>query len=312
MIYVYYGLETFLIEKEIQKCFTKANIEPINVSRYNMEETPLKDVIEDAMMTSLFSDKKGIVCERSTFLTGSTKFEQDTSLLEEYCGHINPDTILIFFVPAEKLDERKRIVKTLKKVASIHSFSKNEMNFSKLLNELFEGYEISNPDKALFLMRVGKEIPLLEQEAEKIKMYRLEDKKITKDDIVNLTTKNIDLDIFHLIESIVSKKKEKAMESYYEMLKRNEEPIKIIIILANQFRIMYQAKCLSQKGYTEKDIASTLGIHPYRIKLALQNGRSFKKETLLSYLEKLADLDTNIKMGKIDSSLGLELFILGI
>ena len=65
-----------------------------------------------------------------------------------------------------------------------------------------------------------------------------------------------------------------------------------------------------QYGYSEKDIASTLKIHPYRVKLAIQNSRNYSKETLLNYLYNLAIIDIDIKTGKINKDLALELFIL--
>ena len=94
------------------------------------------------------------------------------------------------------------------------------------------------------------------------------------------------------------------------MLKMNEEPIKIVVILANQFRIMYQSKELLKKGYSEKDIASTLKIHPYRVKLAIQNSRNYTSDILLKNLNALADIDIGIKTGTINKDLALELFIL--
>jgi DNA polymerase-3 subunit delta len=81
-------------------------------------------------------------------------------------------------------------------------------------------------------------------------------------------------------------------------------------MIANQIRIMYQTKELYKRGYTEKDIASNLDIHPYRIKLALEKSREYESSKLLNYLNELADLDINIKSGLIDKKLGLELFIL--
>ena len=110
----------------------------------------------------------------------------------------------------------------------------------------------------------------------------------------------------------MTKQKKKAMEMLEEMLKRGEEPIMIVIMLANQFRMIYQAKELYQSGYTEKDIASTLGIHPYRIKKALEKGRRFENERLLSLLDQLASLDYQIKSSTINKRLGLELFLLGL
>ena len=96
------------------------------------------------------------------------------------------------------------------------------------------------------------------------------------------------------------------------MLKYNDVPIKIIVMLANQFRIIYQAKEMYKKGYTENDIASILGVHPYRIKLALNKAREYSSKSLLIYLKKLSNLDILIKTGDINKEIGLELFIINL
>ena len=81
-------------------------------------------------------------------------------------------------------------------------------------------------------------------------------------------------------------------------------------MLANQFRIIYQSKELYKKGLTEGEIASYIGIHPYRIKLALNKSKNYESKLILKYLYDLAQMDIDIKTGKIDSNLALELFIL--
>jgi len=107
--------------------------------------------------------------------------------------------------------------------------------------------------------------------------------------------------------------KNKIFEVYEDLMEyNNEEPTKIVVMLSNQFRLIYQARNLYKKGYSEKDIASLLNIHPYRIKLAITKGNNFQDSVLLAYLEKLSDLDIKIKTGTIDKELGLELFILNI
>ena len=175
---------------------------------------------------------------------------------------------------------------------------------------MFKGYNIDYKTINLFIDRIGNNPLIIQNEINKIKIYKGNDKNITDEDILNLTIKLIEIDIFKLIDYIVKKDKEKALELYYEMLKMNEEPIKIVVILANQFRIMYQAKELFKKGYSEKDIASILKIHPYRVKLAIQNGRNYTSETLLKYLNDLANIDIGIKTGTLNKDLALELFIL--
>ncbi|MCI9234147.1 MAG: DNA polymerase III subunit delta [Bacilli bacterium] len=314
MIYLLYGKELLLIEKKIEEIIKKEHLSEYSINKYDLENDSLNSIIEDATTISMFGDKKGIVVANSYIFTGTTKkssIEQNTDLLLSYLDHFNPDTILIFFTLSEKLDERKKITKSIKKVGSVIEIGRNQ-NLNTIVKEMFEDYEIKSNVIQLLIDRVGDNLQILKQECDKIKTYKDKEKTVTEQDILNLTTKNIDADIFKLIENIVLKRKQTALEAYQEMIKRNEEPIKILILLANQFRIMYQAKELSKKGYTANDIASTLEVHPYRLKLALEKSKDFSSSILLHYLEELADLDSNIKSGIVEKDLALELFILKI
>lgn len=312
MLYLLYGTENYLIKKEIDKILNANSIEKINVSEYNLEIDNFKDIIEDANTISLFADKKAIIVNNSYLFTGkSIKNENNPELFLDYFKNVNPDSIIIFIVDSEKLDERKKIVKEIKKIGTVKDFNqKNDL--TDILKNMFEGYNISIQDIRFMIDRCGNNLDILSQEVNKIKIYKDEDKNITKEDIINLTSKNIDIDIFGFVDTIVNKNKNKALEIYKEMLINGEEPIKILVILANQFRIIYQAKELYKQGYSGNDIATIIGIHPYRIKLALKKAINYNSDTLLDYLEKLADLDYDIKIGNIESSLGLEMFILSI
>lgn len=314
MIYLFYGTESFLLEQELKNLQEKEQIEAINLNKYDLEATSLEDVLEDAETISLFSDKKMILVENAYIFTGTTNkklLEQPTELLEDYANHPNPATILVFTIMKEKLDERKKIVKLLKKVGMVKELNQ-ATDLRKFVINLLKPYQMDPATVKIFLERVGSNLSILVQEIEKLKLYKGEDKQIAVDDIYLLTSKNIDTDIFNLIENIVTHNLEQAMESYFEMMRLGEEPIKIIIMLANQFRLIYQAKVLSKKGYSEKNIADELEIHPYRIKLALQKGRIFQEDFLLKCLQKLADLDADIKHGRIEKELGFELFLLEI
>lgn len=305
MVYLLYGLKDFQINEEI-KNLTK-NQNDMNISRYDLNNTPLKDAIDDAETYSMFAETKTVIVENASMFTTLTS--KDSDIVENYLNNINKSTNLIFTSHTEKIDTRKKITKLIKKVGIVKEFNE-EISPLNLTKNLLKDYDINEKTINLFLDRVGNNPLIIQNEINKIKIYKNKDKNITAEDIINLTNKNIDIDIFKLIDYIVQKNKEKAIELYYEMLKINEEPIKIIVILANQFRIMYQSKELLKKGYSEKDIASILKIHPYRVKLAIQNGRNYSPKTLLEYLNNLADIDIGIKTGKLNKDLALELFIL--
>lgn len=305
MVYLLYGTKDFEIEEEIKKL--SKGIDEMNISKYDLNNDMLSLALEDAKTMSLFGDKKLVIVDNANMFTGSTS--KDNELIEEYLNHINENTTLVLIVHNDKLDTRKKITKLIKKVGKVQEFN-DELDTTSLVRRLFKDYNIDYKTIQLFIDRVGNNPLIIQSEINKIKIYKDNDKNITEEDILNLTAKLIEIDIFKLIDYIVRKNKEKALELYYEMLKMNEEPIKIVVILANQFRIMYQSKELLKKGYSEKDIASTLKIHPYRVKLAIQNSRNYTSDILLKNLNALADIDIGIKTGTINKDLALELFIL--
>ncbi len=307
MIYLLYGKEIHLIHDYIDKIKKDNKIEDFSVSTYDIDDGIYK-ILEDANTIDMFGNKKLIIVNNSYIFAG-IKQEIDVEDLNKYIKNPNPDCLLIFIVNSEKLDERKKITKEIKKIGIVKDFNSFDSN---ILKEMFGDYKIDNLTLNYLKDRVGNNLDILSSEIEKIKIYKDNDKIITKEDITNLTSKNIDIDIFELIESIVVKNKEKAISIYNEMIKMNEEPIKIIVMLSNQFRIIYQAKRLYKQGYSGNDIATLLDIHPYRIKLALEKGRNYNEKDLINNLYKLAVLDEEIKTGKKDKYMALELFLITV
>ena len=306
MIYLLYGTLEALITDYINKIITKHKINDLNISKYNINDN-LTDIIEDANTLSLFDDKKLIVINNNALFVG--KKSVDTIALEKYIINSNPNTILIFVVSEEKLDTRRKLYKNIKEKGEVFEFNKLP-NINTYVKDLFSGYTITNDSINLLIKRVGNDLNRLKQEIEKIKIYKINDKLITDSDIIDCTVEKIDINIFNFIDNIIRKNKSETIKTYKELLKIGEEPIKIIVLLANQFRLMYQSKLLTSKGYSEDDIASLLHAKRYPVHLAIQKSYHYNKEVLIDNLEQLADLDIKIKSGEIDKNLALELFLL--
>lgn len=303
MNYLLYGTNNYGIKTEIEQILK--GTDSLNVSKYDLTEDLLKTVLNDAITMSLFAEKKVIICENAIMFSGVGHAEE---LLENYLQNPNPNTTLIFVLNNDKIDGRKKITKLMNKNGITKEF--NTTSPQVIVKDLFKNYNISNTDINLLIDRVGSNLDILTNEIQKIILYKDSDLNISKEDILNLTYKNVDTDVFKLIDYIVTNEKKKALEIYYELIKRGEEPIKIIIMLANQFRIIYQTKVLRKKGYSEKDIADILKIHPYRIKLALNKVGMYQEKTLLKYIDLLAQMDLGIKNGTLNKNNSLEMFIL--
>jgi DNA polymerase-3 subunit delta len=214
-------------------------------------------------------------------------------------------------VPSDKLDKRKIIVKKLLDIAEVKEFNKlSEDSMVGFAKDLFakNNYQISFRALNMLIDRVGCNLLLLNNECEKLMLYKMNDKKIDEETIEEMIVRYDFDNIFALTDAVIKKDINASLSLYQELLKRNEEPIKIIVLLANQFRLIFQVKRLHTKGFSESQIASNLGVHPYRVKLA--NEVKLTDKELLSYINSLADLDESIKMGKINKDVGLELFLL--
>ena len=312
MNYLLYGLEKFLIDKEIKNIINKHKIEEINISKYDLEINTIKEILDDANTVSLFSSNKLIIVDNSfVFSRVTSKKIENIELLEEYLKQNNGDVIIIFVNPNEKLDSVKKIVKIVKEKGKIIEFNPLKNNNSTIKN-MFDDYKLENGVIELLINRVRNNLDLLYQEIEKLKIYKIEDKTINKEDILNLTTEIIDIDIFKFVDDIINKNKKEAIKTYKELLKLNEEPIKIIALIASKFRLMYQSSILAKKGYTEDQISEILNVHKYPVHLAIIAGYKYNPKILLKYLNDLADLDIGIKTGEKDKELALELFILSL
>lgn len=313
MIYLLYGTQEYLIEEKIKEIIKLNDIDKYNIETFNMENDSLKDIIDSSNTFSLFADKKIIIVDNSFIFTGSTKKQEeaDITILDKYLDNINENTLLIFKINNEKLDSRKKIVTKIKKVSTVIEYNKL-IDINSKVKELFSPYKIDNNTVQLLIERVSNDLEILSQEIDKIKTYKDKDLNITKEDIISLTNKNINTDIFYLLDSILNKMPEQAIESYNEMIKIGEEPIKILVMLANQFRLIYQVKELSKKGYREYDIMNILDQKQYTIKKACERISKYQDKELLKYINELSELDINIKSGLIDKNIGLQLFILNI
>ena len=310
MNYLLYGLETFLLEKEIDKIIAKHKLERLNIVRYDYTVDSLIKILEDCETLPFFSDKKGIIVDNATFFNRGKGSDMEINQLLNYLKRDNPTTILIFLNHNMSVDNTKKITKTIKELGVLKEVGR--ANIQNEILKMFDGYKIDHFTINLFHERVGSDLALLQTEANKLKLYCIEEKTISKEDVIQLTSINIDTDIFKFIDHIIQKEKDLAMKIYREMIKQGEEPIKIIALLASKFRLMYQATELMRSGYSQQDISSTLGVHIYPVKLAIQSGLKYNNTLLLKYLERLADLDIAIKTGEIEPILGLELFILNI
>ncbi len=317
-VYTLLGTESYLIEtfKETLKDSVDSDSQDLNIILFDMLETELSEVIHEAETIPFFGDNKVIFVENPYFFTGEKKkndLTHDTTLLEAYLKNPMETTVLVFITNVVKLDERKKVVKLLKKESQL--IDVNQMGEKELIPYVShyvesEGYQIDKSAFEQLLYLTDMKLSQVMNELDKLFLFKMEEKKITKHDVDLLIPKSLEHNIFDLNQYVLNNQIGEALELYQSLVVAGEETIKVISILIGQIRLLLQVKLLLEMNYQQSNITDALKIHPYRVKLAVQQSRTLDKKILGEMFNELIDLDYNIKTGQVEKELGFELFLL--
>lgn len=317
-VYLVYGTEAFLINETktlvLNQVLNEEEME-FNFAVYDLEETPIEAAIEDAETFPFLGERKVIFLHNPAFLTAEkskAKVDHNLPRFEAYLQQPAPYTVMVLSAPYEKLDERKKITKELKRKAEVVEAKKlNEHELKNWVKNQVKsrGFEIDDDAIERLLTLVGTNMYMISSELEKFALYAAEEKRIDRSLVEKLAAKSLEQNIFTLIEKVVQRRLDEALRIYYDLLKQNEEPIKILALLAGQFRLIYQVKELSRRGYGQQQIAGSLKTHPFRVKLALGQAAGFTDEELVHLIGLLADADYKMKTGGMNKSLLIEMLL---
>ncbi|MFA1820470.1 DNA polymerase III subunit delta [Virgibacillus oceani] len=315
-VYLVYGSESYFIQ-QFRTEITEAVLgeEKDNVAVYDLKESPVQEVIRDAETFPFFEDRKLILATNPVFLKAkpdTLDFEHDLSILEAYLDHPADYSIIAFIAPYEKIDERKKISKLLKKKSTIVPCqSVKAYETGSWLDELSSKYNVNIDQDARELMEteLSTNLHLLENEIGKLAAFAGDNGSITKEAAEGLLSRTPESSSLRLVDAVIDRDLHKAISIYKDLEKMREEPIALIALLAFQFRMLLQVKLLKQKGISQFDMQKRLRAHPFVIKIALKRERQFTLSNLKSIMDKLASTDAQMKQGTMEKGLAFEFLL---
>ena len=110
-IYTVVGSENYLKNQFMEGLFQQlGGIDVLDISRIDLQEVTMNDVLDEAEMFSFFSDYRVLIVSNATFLNSQSKNKLSDSEQKRLLGYLeNPNqaSILIFNVENPSLDKRK-------------------------------------------------------------------------------------------------------------------------------------------------------------------------------------------------------------
>lgn len=305
-VYLLYGEEAYL-KKQYKDKLTKAILpdgDTVNYAYYEGKGINPAELIDLAETMPFFAERRLIVIENSGF------FKSATPELADYMKNM-PDTVCFLFVENE-VDKRGKMYKAAKDKGRIVEMGRQD---EKTLlywiagNVKREGRQIKESTARYLVSKTGTDMENLEKEMEKLFSYTLGRNEITVQDIDDICTTQITNKIFEMVEAVAVKQQKKALDYYYDLLALKEPPMRILYLLARQFKLLLEVKDLCGKGYDKSQIAKTVGLHPFVAGKYIQQCRTFSREELRSIMEEAVNTEEMVKTGRLNDVMSVELFI---
>jgi len=295
---LFYGKNEGL-KNEITKIIIK---EQSNVLHYDEKEIldNENDFIESILTKSLFEEKKIIIIKRST--------DKILKIIENLHSKNIEDIIIFNADNLEKKSKLRSYFEKNKKLICVPFYPDNSQTLSKLAYNYLKDKKIviSQANINLIINKCNGDREALLNELQKIECYSIGGKKITGENIVQLTNLIENHSISELVDNCLAKNKKKIISILNENNFNNEDCIVISRLFLNKSKKLLQ---LSTEFKENKNIELTISTAKPPIfwkdkEITKKQINQWKPENIKELIYKLSEIELLIKKN-INNSINL-------
>lgn len=304
--YLLFGEEAYLKHQYKEKLLNALNPDgdTMNFSRYEGKGVDVKQLIDLCETMPFFAERRIILLEDTGFFKNKC---------EEFADYMKslPDYLVLVFSESE-VDKRSRMYKAVKSGGRVTEFAKqDEKTLMRWAAGILgkEGRKITQRDMELFLTKTGTDMGNIRMELEKLITYTEGQDIVSAEDIEAVCVTQTTNKIFDMVRAVTEKNQKRALELYYDLLTLKEPPMRILFLLAKQFRQLLLTKKMSGEGASQNEIATRLGVPSFVVRNISACARSYTVEELEQAVEDFVDAEEAVKTGRLGDVLSVELLI---
>lgn len=301
-VYLLYGPERYLCRyytNELASALGDIKDE-MNSTVYNGKNIDIPKLIDTAQTLPFFAPRRLIV------IKDSGVFKASNEMLADYLKDPAEDTFFVFC--EEEVDKRNKVYKAVEKTGYVAYFDRlDEVGLAKWTANYFArfGKKITNGNMQFLLERIGNDMDTIRNESDKLISYLGDREIIEKDDIESLVAPNINAKTYEMTDCIAAGNTNGALKIYKELMALKVAPEAIMSSVITMFKQLYEIK--TYKG--SADMAKTLSMQPFIVSKYQRIARSFSADKLLEAANFGAQLVVDVRSGKLDKNMSVELFI---
>ncbi len=318
-IYFFYGEELLLQQramKALEQQVLPAGLEDFNKDVLSGADITPKQIAEMAMNLPFMAERRLLIVQAPLPFLSIPKSDKagqaSLQYLLDYLEQPNPQCCLIFCGDGA-LGKTGSINKKLQETAV-------QVEFAPLRGKVLEkwiadyvsaaGRQIDRQALEYLGAINSFDLQIMEQELQKLLLYRPEDPVITLRHVQTIVTKTVEANIFELSDSIGNKKGSDALQTLKNMFYLGESPFKLIGFLVRHFRNLLLVKDLRSQGYDEGQIKEKTKLHPFVIKKSMRQAERFSVQQLIGAMERLLLMEVELKSTTSNGEELLEQFVI--
>lgn len=297
MIILLYGEDTYREKeklREIMEEHKQKHKSGLNLRYLEGKTTSFDDLRNEVLGISMFQEKKLVVVLN---LLSNSKLRDD--LLEKGEVFVSSSNILLL-VEQSKLLKKDKFLSFIEKNGKVQEFELlTGVKLKTWIKKEIEEKEGNISESALekLIEYAGSDLWRIENEISKLVSYS---KDISEKNIDLLVHPSHETNIFDTIDAIAVKDKKKAINLIKSHVEKGESAIYILAMIASQIRNILSVKSGG---------AGQLGMHPFVFRKTTYQAKNFNLEELKNIYSRITQLDSEIKVGKIDQSIALDVLI---
>ena len=276
----------------------------MNFNHYEGRNIDVKELIDLCETMPFFADRRVVLLEDTGF------FKNKCDELADYMKEL-PDYLCLVFVEDE-VDKRSKMYKAVKSCGRIGEFARQDektlMHWAAGILKR-EGKNITQRDMELLLTMTGIDMGNLRMELEKLITYTGDRNVVTRADIQEVCTTQTQNKIFDMVRAVTEKNQKRALDLYYDLLTLKEPPMRILFLLAKQFRQLLLVKEYTEEGVAQPEMASRLGVPSFVVRNIASCARSYRISELRQAVTDFVDAEEAVKTGRLQDVLSVELLI---
>lgn len=317
--YIIHGEDTWQVDRSrslisslIPKSEREYNLVQLDGSGLKLPE------LENQLQFSLLGERKVIMIENLRLLKGKNKEEEqeesspkggteEEALWLKQLTHSDNIIVLYFYM---NLDKRKRFAKqVLATATTIECPMLMRDDMIRVVQEFFQSHKL-RADFGLIdaIVQIsGSQLGIAEQEVAKLSLVFNQEKPILLRDAEKYLSPSAELNVFQLLELMTTKKYTEAQELLSEILRRGEEPFRLLGLLRYQLRQLVRVRQMQEAKYSEKKMLDSLSVGSYALRKTIMQANAFSLVDLYDLLQVLVTTEEAMLNGRLDKTGALEL-----